>query len=301
MATLPDAPVKLATLEFLPTADPNVLSILIAQATWLVFKKSAKIPAQELALPLPDVKSFRIDLLVLVHQVPEVILMSQDVPKYLQTYPLIPAHLVHAGTMLFAKDIKVVTELPHANVFKDTLVIHSCLVALNVHKTQTAQAPKFAQIKSVSTLAQDYVESMQSVECPIMYPDATVCKDTLEILPFPVTKYLNLSSKKLILAIPILVVSTVMPENRMELVFAHAYQSTLEIHQIADLNVWSMQNVAKIWPVLIKNAKLHVLQAFVVLMLNVPVLITMPFAHACQVTKEPQTLSFAVIEYLNLL
>lgn len=301
MATLPDAPVKLATLEFLLTADPNVLSILTAQATWLVFKKSAKIPAQELALPLPDVKSFLIDLLVLVHQVPEVILMSQDVPKYLQIYPLIPAHLVHAGTMLFAKDIKVVTELPHANVFKDTLVIHSCLVALNVHKTQTAQAPKFAQIKSVSTLAQDYVESMQSVECPIMYPDATVCKDTLEILPFPVTKYLNLSSKKLILAIPILVVSTVMPENRMELVYAHAYQSTLEIHQIADLNVWSMQNVAKTWPVLIKNAKLHVLQAFVVLMLNVPVLITMPFAHACQVTKEPQTLSFAVIEYLNLL
>ena len=301
MATLPDVPVKLATLEFHPTADPNVLSILTAQATWLVFKKSAKIPAQELALPLPDVKSFRIDLLVLVHQVPEVILMSQDVPKYLQTYPLIPAHLVHVGTMPFAKDIKVVTELPHANVFKDTLVIHSCLVALNVHKTQTAQAPKFAQIKSVSTLAQDYVESMQSVECPIMYPDATVCKDTLEILPFPVTKYLNLSSKKLILAIPILVVSTVMPENRMELVFAHAYQSTLEIHQIADLNVWSMQNVAKTWPVLIKNAKLHVLQAFVVSMLNVPVLIIMPFAHACQVTKEPQTLSFAVIEYLNLL
>ena len=301
MATLPDVPVKLATLEFLPTADPNVLSILIAQATWLVFKKSAKIPAQELALPLPDVKSFRIDLLVLVHQVPEVILMSQDVPKYLQIYLLIPAHLVHAGTMLFAKDIKVVTELPHANVFKDTLVIHSCLVALNVHKTQTAQAPKFAQIKSVSTLAQDYVESMQSVECPIMYPDATVCKDTLEILPFPVTKYLNLSSKKLILVIPILVVNIVTPENRMELVFAHAYQSTLEIHQIADLNVWSMQNVAKTWPVLIKNAKLHVLQAFVVLMLNVPVLITMPFAHACQVTKEPQTLSFAVIEYLNLL
>ena len=301
MATLPDVPAKLATLVFLRTADPNVLSILTAQVIWLVFKKSVKIPAQELALPLPDVKSFLIDLLVLVHQVPEAILMSQDVPKYLQIYPLIPAHLVHVETMLFAKDIKVVTELQHANVFKDTLVIHSCRVALNVHKTQTAQAPKFAQIKSVSTLAQDYVESMQSVECPIMYPDATVCKDTLEILPSPVTKYLNLWWKKLILVIPILVVSTVTPENRMELVYAHAYQITLEIHPIADLNVWSMQNVAKTWPVLIKNVKLRVLQAFVVSMLNVPVLITMPFAHACQVTKEPQTLSFAVIEYLNLL
>ena len=83
MATLPDVLAKLATLAFHPTADPNVLSILTAQVTWLVFKKSARTHAQELALPLPDVKSFLIDPLVLVHQVQEVTLMSQDVPKYL--------------------------------------------------------------------------------------------------------------------------------------------------------------------------------------------------------------------------
>ena len=237
MATLPDVLAKLATLAFHPTADPNVLSILTAQVTWLVFKKSAKIHAQELALPLPDVKSFLIDPLVLVHQVQEVTLMSQDVPKYLPIYPLTPAHPAPVVTMPFVRSIEAGTELPPANVFQDTLVIHSCLVALNVHKILTAPAPRFAQTRNVSTPALDCVESMQSAEFPTTYPDATACKDTLEIPLSLVTKYLSLLLKKLIPVIPILAVSTVTHENRMALVSAHAYQNTLEIHPIADLNV----------------------------------------------------------------
>ena len=62
-----------------------------------------------------------------------------------------------------------------------------------------------------------------------------------------------------------------------------------------------MQSVAKILPVLIKSVKVPAVQAFAASMLNVTALITTPFAHVYQVTKEPQMLSFAVIEYLNLL
>jgi hypothetical protein len=80
-------------------------------------------------------------------------------------------------------------------------------------------------------------------------------------------------------------------------VFAIAYQVMLEIHQIADLNVLSIQNVNKTWLVLTKSVNHLVDPESVVKMQNVMLSITMQFAHVSLDTEEPLTLSPAVIEY----
>lgn len=79
-------------------------------------------------------------------------------------------------------------------------------------------------------------------------------------------------------------------------VFAIAYQVMLEIHQIADLNVLSTQNVNKTWLVLTKSVNHLVDPESVVKMQNVMLSITMQFAHVSLDTEEPLTLSPAVIE-----
>jgi len=148
--------------------------------------------------------------------------------------------------MLYAKGIIAVSELPLVPVFQGTLAIHSCLVDQNVLKILIVQEPKFAQIKSVSTHALDYVVSTLFVPFQIMYPNAIAYKGTLATLQCHVTKSSNLSLKRWILAEIVLVVNTVANEKETDNVFAHVYLDTLVTRPTADLNVWSVQNVAKI-------------------------------------------------------
>ena len=88
---------------------------------------------------------------------------------------------------------------------------------------------------------------------------------------------------------------TATSEISMELVFAIAYQGTLETHQIADQNAQLTLNVNKTWLALTKNVRHLVDLEFVVSMLSVMLSITMQFAHVCLDIKEHLILSPAVV------
>lgn len=187
-------------------------------------------------------KSFLTDLPVLAQLELKEILTILAVHQSLSIKKLILAHQVLVVIMPSATERTV---LPLVSVFKATLVIHSCHAGLSVLKALTVPPTRFAEIRNVWTPVQDCVASMLFAQSQTMCQDVTVFKVILEIHRSPVPKY-QLHQLNQIHVIPILVDSTLISVNSTELVFALACQTTLEIHQTADLNVWSTQNVGKI-------------------------------------------------------
>lgn len=61
----------------------------------------------------------------------------------------------------------------------------------------------------------------------------------------------------------------------------HVYLTTLDVHQIAVRNAQLVPNVRLIWPVLMKNVVIHVLE-HVVYIPRASFLITTPFVNVCQ-------------------
>jgi hypothetical protein len=233
-------------LEFHQTADLNVWSILIVQVIKLVSKKSVEIHALEVVQVLLIVKSYHIGLLVLALQELKVTLTKLDVHQFLLKNLWIHVLPVLVEIMQFARDIKE-KEQPLVAVFQDILVIHSSPVDQNVLKIQTVQEIEYAEIKSVSIPAQDFVVSMLFAQYQIISQDVIVYKVTLAIPLWLVIQYpLSQLLKKWNPVTQIDVVYTVTSAMLEVLVFAIVYQVILEIHQIVDQSVLSTQNVNKV-------------------------------------------------------
>lgn len=164
-------------------------------------------------------------------------------------------------------------------VFKGLRVILTVIevVDANVKEVKIVLITLLAYETNVSILALAHVEQAQFVSHKIMFLDALVLLDLVEMLCSTVEKSQELHLLKLTLAYHHLVDLHLSVEKLTTKQSAHVYHHTLALHPIVDQSVLPIQNVHSKCHALITDVKIHVL-ILVVLKQTVELIIIIPSA-----------------------